>query len=178
MNRSPGHTIEPVAVAVTVVVHPSNEAEFARWADEIDLAVSQFAGRLGSVRLRDAQGVNQLVYPFDTADHLHARETSAARRELLEQGDRISNEQRRPAAVVRRLRRGEPSRVEDGDLAVLRDRGSRARPCAPTPRLAARAHLGDDLPGCGPQLGEAAAPVSRDRRLMLPAAARCCRRGR
>jgi uncharacterized protein len=90
--------MEPVTVAVTRVVHPGKQAEFARWADEIDHAVSQSAGHLGSVRLHDAQGVNQLVYHFDTPAHLHAWETSAARRELLEQGDRLSDERRTTTA--------------------------------------------------------------------------------
>lgn len=85
---------DAVTVVVTRVVHPGKETEFAAWADGIDRAVARFAGHQGGVRLHDAQGLNHLVYHFDSRRHLHAWEASAERRELITCGDRISDEER------------------------------------------------------------------------------------
>jgi antibiotic biosynthesis monooxygenase (ABM) superfamily enzyme len=87
-----------VTVAVTRVIHPGKEREFARWADEVDAAAAGFAGYLGGVRLHDAQGLNHLIYRFDTPENLRAWENSERRRELLRRGDRLSNKRR--AAVA------------------------------------------------------------------------------
>ncbi|MGA8117394.1 MAG: hypothetical protein WCA46_27475 [Actinocatenispora sp.] len=85
---------EPVTVTVTRVVRPGKEREFARWADEVDSAAARFDGHLGGIRLHDAQGVNHLVYRFDSAANLHAWEESTVRSELIEQGDRVSDPRR------------------------------------------------------------------------------------
>jgi antibiotic biosynthesis monooxygenase (ABM) superfamily enzyme len=85
---------EPVTVVVTRVVRPGKERAFAAWADEVDAAAAEFPGHLGGVRLHDEQGLNQLVYRFDTPEHLAAWEKSARRRELIRRGDQLSERQR------------------------------------------------------------------------------------
>lgn len=85
---------QPVTVVVSRVVHPGKEAEFARWADEIDRAAAASVGHVSSVRLHDGEGLNHLVYHFDSAAALRAWETSPRRHELIRRGDRISDEQR------------------------------------------------------------------------------------
>jgi antibiotic biosynthesis monooxygenase (ABM) superfamily enzyme len=83
-----------VTVVVTRVVHPGHEEEFAAWADDVDRTAAGFDGHRGGVRLHDEQGLNHLVYQFDSADHLHAWEASPRRRELIARGNRISDEER------------------------------------------------------------------------------------
>jgi antibiotic biosynthesis monooxygenase (ABM) superfamily enzyme len=85
---------DTVTVVVTRVVHPGKDKQFAAWADDIDRAVTAFAGHQGGVRLYDEQGLNHLVYQFDSAENLRAWEASDARRELIRRGDQISDEQR------------------------------------------------------------------------------------
>ncbi|HEY7597486.1 MAG TPA: hypothetical protein VH969_30355 [Actinophytocola sp.] len=81
---------EPVTVAVTRVIRPGKEQEFAEWADEVDKAAAEFDGHLGGIRLHDAQGMNHLVYQFDSEPNLKAWEESPQRRNLIARGDRIS----------------------------------------------------------------------------------------
>src|SRR3954463_2294071 len=85
---------KPVTVVVTRVVRPNKEDEFARWADEVDSAAARFDGHLGGVRLHDAQGMNHLIYQFDSEEHLKAWEASPRRRELLREGDQYSKPER------------------------------------------------------------------------------------
>ncbi|GAA1490569.1 hypothetical protein [Brachybacterium sacelli] len=85
---------DAASVVVTRVVHPGHEREFATWADDIDRAAARFAGHQGGVRLHDDQGLNHLVYHFDSTRHLRAWETSSERRNLIARGDRISDEER------------------------------------------------------------------------------------
>jgi antibiotic biosynthesis monooxygenase (ABM) superfamily enzyme len=70
----------PVTVVVTRVVRPSKVDEFARWADKVDSAAARFDGHPGGVRLHDAQGMNHLIYQFDSQEHLKAWEASPRRR--------------------------------------------------------------------------------------------------
>jgi antibiotic biosynthesis monooxygenase (ABM) superfamily enzyme len=88
---------EAVTVVVTRVVHPGHEQEFADWADEVDRAATGFAGHRGGARLHDEQGLNHLIYHFDSAGELHAWESSPQRAELIARGDEISDEQRSTA---------------------------------------------------------------------------------
>jgi antibiotic biosynthesis monooxygenase (ABM) superfamily enzyme len=83
-------TDEPVTVAVTRVIRPGKEREFAEWADEVDTVAASFDGHLGGIRLHDVQGVNHLVYWFDSESNLRAWEESPRRHALIERGDRIS----------------------------------------------------------------------------------------
>jgi uncharacterized protein len=87
-------TGEPVTVVVTRVVRPGKERAFAAWADEVDAAAAEFPGHLGGVRLHDEQGLNQLVYRFDTPEHLSDWENSSRRQELIRRGDELSEQQR------------------------------------------------------------------------------------
>lgn len=89
---------EAVSAVVTRVVRPGKEDEFAAWADEVDRAAAVFPGHRGAVRLHDEQGLDHLIYQFDTEEHLRAWERSQTRRELIRQGDRLSDEQRSTAA--------------------------------------------------------------------------------
>lgn len=84
-------------VVVTRVVRPGKHEEFVEWADAVDRAASRSPGHLGGVRLQDDQGLNHLVYQFDTPEHLRAWEQSPERRELLEKGRPYSDERRTTA---------------------------------------------------------------------------------
>jgi antibiotic biosynthesis monooxygenase (ABM) superfamily enzyme len=81
-----------VTVVVTRVIRPGKEEQFARWADDVDRTAAGFPGHLGGVRLHDSQGLNHLIYRFDSAERLHAWENSAERRALIRQGDQISKQ--------------------------------------------------------------------------------------
>ena len=83
-----------VTVVVTRVIRPGKHREFAEWADDVDRAAAEFEGHLGGARLHDAQGLNHLVYRFDTAEHLEAWQRSEQRKRLLARGDAISDEKR------------------------------------------------------------------------------------
>ncbi len=83
---------DAVTVLVTRVVHPGREADFAAWADEVDTAVSHSPGHLASIRLHDGEGVNHLVFQFDSRANLLEWERSERRRELLRRGDELSDE--------------------------------------------------------------------------------------
>lgn len=87
----------PVTVVVTRVVRPGHEDEFMAWADDVDRAAADFDGYRAGVRLHDEQGVNHLIYQFDSSAHLRAWERSSQRRDLLRRGDRISDERRSTA---------------------------------------------------------------------------------
>jgi uncharacterized protein len=84
----------PVTVVVTRVVRPGKEDEFAAWADDVDTAAARFPGHLAAVRLHAGEGLNHLIYQFDSPDHLRAWEESGERRELVRRADRLSDERR------------------------------------------------------------------------------------
>jgi antibiotic biosynthesis monooxygenase (ABM) superfamily enzyme len=84
-------------VVVTRVVRPGKENEFTAWAEEVDATAARFDGHLGAVRLQDDQGLNHLVYLFDDEDHLRAWESSPQRRDLVERGNDLSDDQRTTA---------------------------------------------------------------------------------
>ncbi len=75
-----------MTVVVTRVLRPGKEREFLAWADEMDQAASRSSGHVGGVRLHDDQGLNHLVYQFDTPEHLRAWEESDERHALLARG--------------------------------------------------------------------------------------------
>jgi uncharacterized protein len=81
-----------VTVVVTRVVRPGKERAFAEWADEVDATAAEFPGHLGGVRLHDHQGLNTLIYRFDSDEHLSAWENSPRRQELIRRGNQISDE--------------------------------------------------------------------------------------
>jgi uncharacterized protein len=54
---------------------------------------ARVCGYLGGTRLYDSQGLNHLIYQFDSPSHLRAWKQSTQHRELLEEGDRYSDEQ-------------------------------------------------------------------------------------
>jgi antibiotic biosynthesis monooxygenase (ABM) superfamily enzyme len=83
-----------MTVVVTRVVRPGKEREFVTWADEVDRAASRSPGHTGGIRLHDDQGLNHLVYQFDTLAHLRAWENSSERAELLARGKEYSDERR------------------------------------------------------------------------------------
>jgi uncharacterized protein len=86
-----------MSVVVTRVVKPGKEREFVAWADEVDRAASRAPGHAGGIRLHDDQGLNHLVYQFDTREHLRAWEESPERQELLARGRPFSDERRTTA---------------------------------------------------------------------------------
>jgi antibiotic biosynthesis monooxygenase (ABM) superfamily enzyme len=59
-----------MTVVVTRVIHPGKEREFAAWTDEMDRTASRSPGHVGGVRLHDDEGLNHLVYQFDSPEHL------------------------------------------------------------------------------------------------------------
>ena len=77
MAASARGTSDPVTMVVTRVVRPGKEDEFVSWADDIDTAVARFPGHLAAVRLHAGEGLNHLIYQFDSPEHLHAWEVSA-----------------------------------------------------------------------------------------------------
>ena len=79
---------------VTRVVRPGKEDEFVAWADDVDKAAARFPGHLAAVRLHAGQGLNHLIYQFDSPEHLRAWEQSEERRELVRRADRLSDERR------------------------------------------------------------------------------------
>ncbi|WP_206439440.1 antibiotic biosynthesis monooxygenase [Streptomyces scabichelini] len=81
-----------MTVVVTRVIRPGKEEQFARWADDVDRTAARFPGHLGGVRLHDSQGLNHLIYRFDSAEHLHAWENSTERHALIRRGDEISDQ--------------------------------------------------------------------------------------
>jgi uncharacterized protein len=81
---------DAVTVVVTRVVRPGKEEEFAAWAEEIDTTTRRFPGFLAAIRLHDDQGLNHLVYQFDTPAHLHQWEISEERRRLVERAEPLS----------------------------------------------------------------------------------------
>jgi uncharacterized protein len=89
-----------VTVAVTRVIHPGKEAEFARWATRADEALAQAPGYLAAARLQDSHGLNHLVYHFDSPAHLHAWEQSPRRDALLAEGAKHSDHHRTPTGGV------------------------------------------------------------------------------
>src|SRR4051794_28087803 len=94
MAASARGTSDPVTVVVTRVVRPGKEDDFASWADDIDTAVARFPGHLAAVRLHAGEGLNHLIYQFDSPEHLHAWEVSDERRELVQRADLLSDERR------------------------------------------------------------------------------------
>ncbi|WP_163508680.1 antibiotic biosynthesis monooxygenase [Fodinicola acaciae] len=94
MPRSGTGDEEAATVAVTAVVRPGKERQFAEWADQIDRSAAEFPGHLGGVRLHDASGLNHLVYQFDTKAHLREWEESPQRKELAEKGEAFSDKRR------------------------------------------------------------------------------------
>jgi len=49
---------DPVTVVVSRTVRPGAEEAFRRWVESIDAAVAGYAGHLGSVRLKEPDGVH------------------------------------------------------------------------------------------------------------------------
>jgi uncharacterized protein len=86
-----------MTVVVTRVLRPGKEREFLAWADEMDRAASRSPGHVGGVRLHDDQGLNHLVYQFDTPERLRAWEESDERHALLARGRTFSDERRTTA---------------------------------------------------------------------------------
>jgi uncharacterized protein len=98
-RRTDGPVVRPqgVTVVVTRVVRPGREAEFDRWAAELDAAAKGSDGHLASVRLHDDQGLNHLVHLFDDRRHLDTWENSARRIELIDRGNNLSDVRRTTA---------------------------------------------------------------------------------
>lgn len=90
-----------VTVVVTRVVRPGKEAEFDRWAAELDAAAEGSTGHLASVRLHDDQGLNHLVHLFDDQHNLEAWENSRHRADLIARGNELSDARRTTADGLR-----------------------------------------------------------------------------
>ncbi len=89
-SGSSGVIDHSVTVTVARHVHPGREADFERWADRLTAEASTFPGFLGSGRLRPSVGEDwHVVYRFDSPEHLHAWEKSAARDKLLAAADEL-----------------------------------------------------------------------------------------
>jgi uncharacterized protein len=86
-----------MTVVVTRVVRPGKEREFVAWADEVDRTVRRAPGHVGRIRLHDDEGLNHVVYQFDSPEHLREWEDSPERHELLARGRPFSDERRTTA---------------------------------------------------------------------------------
>jgi uncharacterized protein len=98
--KRPGRTaVTPVTVVVARAVATGRDDEFYRWANRLTDPGERFPGFLGSGLLRPPPGsdVWNVVYRFDTSEHLAQWEESERRARLLAQGAAFM----RPVAVRR-----------------------------------------------------------------------------
>jgi uncharacterized protein len=82
---------EPVTVMVARQVAPGREIEFESWADELTLAASRCTGFLCAGLLKPAKAGDawQVIYRFDTDQHLAQWESSPGRETLLHRADEL-----------------------------------------------------------------------------------------
>jgi antibiotic biosynthesis monooxygenase (ABM) superfamily enzyme len=92
---------EPVTVTVARVVRPEQQADFERWAADVQALVATFPGHLGSSLLRPGPGSDEfhLVYRFRDSETLAVWERSPERQQALVRVGRLVEDERTARAV-------------------------------------------------------------------------------
>ncbi|WP_369141064.1 antibiotic biosynthesis monooxygenase [Modestobacter versicolor] len=92
---------EPVTVTVARVVRPELQADFERWAADVQQRLTTFPGNLGSSLLRPGPGSDEfhLVFRFVDDEALSAWERSPERADALARVHRLTEDTRTARAV-------------------------------------------------------------------------------